>query len=125
MAIAWACEAHNALQTQAVTFDRKRRQMIFAARNYELLRNEVDTRIQTVKEQVNTLIQKSLEKVSRSEVPGKYFRQQPPLTPRLMSAQAGDNHSTVNDEAEQHAHEIVVDLAIVSVKQSIDAKNSR
>jgi hypothetical protein len=47
MAVAWACEAHNALQSELATIHQKRRQMLFAARNFELLAEEADMALQS------------------------------------------------------------------------------
>lgn len=68
MAVAWACEAHNALQTELATFHQKRRQMLFAARNFELLAEEADMKLQSVKQQVDMLIRTALDQVSVPKV---------------------------------------------------------
>ena len=64
MAVAWACEAHNTLQTELATLQQKRSQMLFAARNLELLAEEADEKLQSVKQQVDMLIRAALDQVS-------------------------------------------------------------
>jgi hypothetical protein len=68
MAVAWACEAHHVLQTQVATFDRKARQMLFAARNYQLQTVEATSRLRTVTQQVDILIKDAIEKIRALEV---------------------------------------------------------
>lgn len=64
MAVAWACEARNTLQTEIVTLQQKRSQMLFAARNFELLAEEADEKLQSVEQQVDMLIRAALDQVS-------------------------------------------------------------
>ena len=68
MVVAWACEAHNTLQTEVATLQQKRSQMLFAARNFELLAEEADVKLQSVRQQVDMLIRVALDQIAASEV---------------------------------------------------------
>jgi hypothetical protein len=67
MAIAWACEEHNSLQAELVSWRRKQRQMLFAVRNFQLLATEAEEKMLSAKQQVDLLIRVALDEISAAQ----------------------------------------------------------
>ena len=64
MAIAWACEEHNSLQAEVVSWRRKQRQTLFAARNFQLLAAEAEEKMLSAKQEVDLLICVALDEIT-------------------------------------------------------------
>jgi hypothetical protein len=86
MAIAWACEEHNSLQAELVSWRRKQRQMLFAARNFQLLATEAEEKTLSAKQQVDLLIRVALDEISAARTLQEQ-KQHPPGSPRCFAIQ--------------------------------------
>ena len=64
LAIAYYCEAHNALISDAVTAERRYRQMVVATRNYELRMHSAHIKAQRLKEKVDLLVNTALDELA-------------------------------------------------------------
>jgi hypothetical protein len=88
MAIAWACEEHNGLQAEVVSWRRKQRQMLFAARNFQLLAMEAEEKMLSAKQQVDLLIRVALDEISAARTLQKQKQHpSPPDSPRCFAIQ--------------------------------------
>ena len=67
MAIAWACEEHNGLQAEVVSWRQKQHQMLFAVRNFQLLATEAEEKMLSAKQQVDLLIRVALDEISAAQ----------------------------------------------------------
>jgi len=67
MAIAWACEEHNALQAEAVSYRQKQRQMVFAARNFQIVAAEAEEKMLSSKQQIDLLIRLAMDEISAAQ----------------------------------------------------------
>jgi hypothetical protein len=101
MAIAWAYEAYNVLESERTIMQHRRRQMIFEARSYQLQEEEKLSSAQTIMRDVQQLINLSLSKVSASGFVPE--RQHPP-----WSSPHGRNNLPSLSKASAHAGEFAL-----------------
>jgi len=80
MAIAWAFEAYNVLEDERTIMQRRRRQMIFEARSYQIQEQEKSSSAQSVMRDVQLLISLSLR--NKSALGFAHEQQHPPLNRR-------------------------------------------
>ena len=64
LAIAYCCEAHNAFISDAVTAERRYRQMVVATRNYDLRMHSACIKAQRLKEKMVMLINTALDELA-------------------------------------------------------------
>jgi len=66
MAIAYVCEAHNAMASDAVAAERRYRQMLVATRSYELRMLLAQEKVRRLKDRVDMLVNLALDEATTS-----------------------------------------------------------
>jgi hypothetical protein len=72
MAIGWACETHQSLQAEYMMFRRRQRQLLYMARNYQLLAGQAYDRVASAKQHVDLLLHTVMDGVYASQRDGEH-----------------------------------------------------